>query len=119
MYGDREWRGGNSKKVLYRVMPEEVSRCGHVPHKWKAGDLLIVEEHSGDCFYDYRIVRYRDGALRAVKKTAGYALSVGIPISERMYYLLLAGEKVPMSFSPYMNMVRRIQKEEDKVRARV
>ena len=115
----REERGGNSTKVLYRVLPEEVRRIGNGVPKWKAGDLLIVDCHSGDCFYDYRFVRFRNGALKATRKTAGYVLSVGVPIPERMYYKLMAGERVGMLDSVFGRLMKKLQREEDKLRARI
>jgi hypothetical protein len=118
IYGDRAWRGGNATKVLYRVTPEEIGRVGSGVPKWKAGDLLIVEQHSGDCFYDYRFVRFKDGALRATRKTAGYALWIGVPIPERVYYKLLAGDRVGMLDSVFESLTKKLQKKEDRLRAR-
>jgi len=113
------WRDGNSTKVLYCVMPEEVGRVGHGVSMWKTGDLMIVDEHAGDCFYTYRFVRFRGGALKATRKTAGYALSVGVPIPERVYYKLMSGERVGMLDHVFRRLMSKLQKEEDRVRARV
>lgn len=78
------WRtGGVVVGGVYRLGVEDLSRLGHVAMRgrMKVGDVVVATKHSGDCFWDYVLVSFSQGAnggvwLRVEKVGAisGYAL---------------------------------------------
>ncbi len=94
--GPSSWGGGAEVGVLYEYRKEDIARLGHcaVP---KVGDLLLCVAHTGDCFYNYLIIKNRRGEFYAPgKEVCGYALGKKIkPLTKRQFHLLLAGETIP------------------------
>ena len=126
--GKAAWRDPMQTKCLYRLTPKsfemkrvhELDRRGKVVDSFnhivsdrvgdcwaagrlKPGDIVLCDELSGDCFYDWYLVDYRDfenakgvhmrlvpypfGAYAmAAKKLEGF--------TERDYHLLMAGREV-------------------------
>lgn len=61
------WRGGAEVGKLYMIQSEEdLSRVGNCPMhgRVKVGDILIAEQHAGDCFFEYRLVEVWGNAIR-------------------------------------------------------
>jgi hypothetical protein len=95
------WRGGANIGALYRVADErDLARVGNcwMSGRLRVGDLLLCLAHSGDCFYDYMLVKEYDNGLEGIPRSKFGAYVLGEPSSPRLtsrqYHLLAAGEFV-------------------------
>jgi hypothetical protein len=97
----RPW-GGNAKIGQIYVYSKKSTMLGHnnLNEKLRDGDLLLCTAHSGDCFYNYRLIRrYKSKAgnprLKLVKgfEIGSYQISKEskIKLTERQFHLLMAG----------------------------
>jgi hypothetical protein len=92
MSSDRAWGVSAEVGALYRVV--DIARVGHT---WKpsVGDLAVCVGHSGDHFYDYKVIvpmgedSYMFG--KSFGAYSGCADKVR-KLSKREYHLLMAGE---------------------------
>jgi len=99
-----EWRGGRTVGVVY-VLDAEVDNKRFGSHWFKGrvkdGDVVLCTEHSGDCFYDYKLIQVYANGLEICSdspRICGYTLgreSQGV-LTAREYHLLMAGEMVQM-----------------------
>ncbi len=100
--GPPYWRGEAVVRGIYRLgknCPERVGNCW-AKGRLREGDLLLCEEHSGDCFYNYWLI---DAPATNVngdrvctlipEKIGAYTLGQMVTrLSSRDFHLLLAGD---------------------------
>lgn len=102
--GPSYWGGGAVIRGIYRLgkdCPERVGSCW-AKGRLREGDLLLCEQHAGDCFYNYWLIDARsvningDLVCKLVLECIGaYTLGkIVTTLSSRDYHLLLAGETV-------------------------
>ena len=91
------WRsGGETGRVfIYRddIDKNRMGMCDWLP---KDGDWCVQTNHSGDCFYNYIVIRKtKEGKYKKVNRFGAYCFGKpGRKLTNRQYHLLLAGEPV-------------------------
>ncbi len=93
------WGGGAIVGALYRLAEIDNDRLGNcwMAGRIKNGDLALCVQHSGDCFYDYILVKELGNGLRGLPGAAFGAYTCGEfqkEVPNRVYHLLAAGEFV-------------------------
>jgi hypothetical protein len=62
----------------------------------KEGDIAMVVEHSGDCFWTYNLVRVSVNALQLCDGARFGAYTIGVPLEveliAKQYHKLMSGE---------------------------
>lgn len=101
---DREWGGGQEVGTVYLLSVEDNKRFGShwFAGRIKDGDVALCVEHTGDCFYDYKLLLVFANGLEIAKDSpglCGYGLGrrVAGELSAREYHLLMAGEFLRMA----------------------
>ena len=101
---DRKWGGSQSIGVIYILSEEDNDRFGSHWFKGriKDGDVVLCTAHSGDCFYDYKLIHIYGNGLELLDdspRICGYGLGVEseAELTSREYHLLMAGEFVEMN----------------------
>lgn len=77
------WGGNLAQGNLILVTSEE--DCQRVGNCWmkgrlRVGDVIMVIEHSGDCFYDFCLVEVYSNSIKALTGTQFGAYSLGKPL---------------------------------------
>ena len=95
---DRPWGQGNIIGAVYTVTQEHLDDYRiDASKKVSVGTRLLCCKHSGDCFYDYKILGHSPLMCKVtiVGETWGYSLSgEARKLTDREFHLLLAGENV-------------------------
>jgi len=88
------WRVGNEPMRLYKY--EGVGRViGEKGRVLKHGELCLCVEHAGDCYDRYIVIRkHKDGYKKAFRFSTYVFGAKRKKLTERKFYLLLAGETV-------------------------
>ena len=99
-----EQRGGRTVGVVY-VLDAEIDNKRFGSHWFKGrvkdGDVVLCTEHSGDCFYDYKLIKVYANGLEIHSDSpciCGYTLGreSQAVLTARECCLLMAGEMVHM-----------------------
>lgn len=60
--GPSSWSHGAEIGGVYLIRDQDdLERMGHNNRQPKIGDICLCIEHSGDCFYDYIVLRRKKG----------------------------------------------------------
>lgn len=88
------WGHGAKIGAVYRYShADHACRMGHNERQPGNGDLCLCVRHSGDCFYDYAVLRFDHGQWTVEFKFGAYAFGTPeLELSTRAVHLLLAGE---------------------------
>lgn len=88
--------GYEGEAVLYGE--EDKLRIGDCTLLPKEGDLCLVLKQSGDCFYDYALVRkQKNGMWKKVGKFRAHSFGKRVKMSKRNFHLLLVGDEVSLN----------------------
>lgn len=95
-----DWRGGAQVGKLYMIQSDDdFSRVGNcaMSGRLRKGDILVAIRHSGDCFYDYQLVKVYANAvtvedIKLGAYTLGKPTKWQIPANEVQAFL--AGESI-------------------------
>ena len=108
------WRpGGYHVGLIVQIEDPENERIGACwfAGRLRQGDRLLVTAHSGDCFWDYRLLcSYGPDRVRLIEteRISGYCL--GKPHEKQPttseFHLLMAGEKTALTAQPWPEGVR-------------
>lgn len=103
---NRPWGEGQQLGAVYVLSEDDNSRFGSHWFKGRVrdGDVVLCTEHSGDCFYNYKLFHvYGNGLMLCTDspRMCGYCLGklAEGELSAREYHLLMAGEMVEMDES--------------------
>jgi len=96
----RRWGTGNNIGQTYRLTERDLTKVGHswMEGRLKVDDLVVCSTHSGDCFYDYILVKEYANGLRGIPESKFGAYAFGnedsVELTAREFHLLMAGEFV-------------------------
>ncbi|MEE8577293.1 MAG: hypothetical protein V3T31_08550 [candidate division Zixibacteria bacterium] len=111
---DRKWGGGQSIGVIYILSEADNDRFGSHWFKGriKDGDVVLCVAHTGDCFYDYKLIKVYGNGLEVLDdspRMCGYGLGIESEgeLTSREFHLLMAGEFVKMDDDRIAKLMRR------------
>ena len=93
----RTWGTGANIQTIYKYISQnDADRMGNCKRLPKEGDLCLCVDHSGDCFYDYYVIRKgKDNKWGIVFKFGAYYFGKKVKtLTERNFHLLLAKERI-------------------------
>jgi hypothetical protein len=104
-FGREERTGGHYPGLVVLLSPEDNNRLGYnQPVNLKEGDLAMCCKHSGDCFWDYKMIKLSYDSDHQLRFTCGVKFSayvLGTPYykqpTEREFHLLMAGETTALT----------------------
>lgn len=100
----RPWGKGATIGKFYRLTKsEDLNRVGSCWMKGRLNinDLILCIKHTGDCFYDYILIKEFGNGLQGLPESEFGAYTCGEPINinlnDKEFHLLCAGEFITNS----------------------